>query len=703
MKGSQGLGTFEGVFTPTVLTILGVIMYLRLGWVVGNAGLIGTLVIIILAHSITVCTALSMSSVVSNIEIGAGGAYAIISRSLGLEVGGAVGIPLYFSQAFSVAFYIIGFTELWHSFFPAHSPVLVGFATWVVLTMLSLTSARLAFRIQYVVLAAILLSVISFLAGPSLNDTGVVLWSNFPQANFWETFAIFFPAVTGILAGVSMSGELRTPRRSLIVGTLTAIAVGLATYVLLAFWFAHQAPAAALLANTSIILELALYKPLIVAGIMGATLSSALSTLVGAPRTLAALADNRLVPFARFFGQKADNNEPRNAILVSSLFSLAILVAGSLDQLAQLLTMFFLTTYGTINLVVLIEQTIGIASFRPRLKVSVLVPLAGFVGSVLTMLLIDMWFTLITLVVVCSLYLILARRELTSPWGDVRGGIFTALTEWAAQKALAATYHPRLWKPAILLPAENSDDLRKTLRFVSNILYPSGRLYLLTVAGEGEKGDVAGSYDQVLEPLRAKNLFIRRIIIDKRGADFTSALSVVAQTLLSSFLPPNAALFTVSSDKGKQERLKKIYSEITKNNIGLMFLNIHPKIGFGQEKTVNLWLRDKSPNTNLAVLTAMQLTRNWDARLILLRTVDAAAKAEAAAVELQAFAEHARLPVQTKIRVIVGDFQQAVGRESADVTIVGMPNDFAKMLALAGEMPGTVLFVADSGLENAVV
>ncbi len=685
MNARKGLGTFDGVFTPTILTILGVIMYLRLGWVVGNAGFVGTLIIIILAHTITVCTALSMASVVSNIEIGAGGAYAIVSRSLGLEVGGAVGIPLYLSQA------------------SGHSTVLVGAATWVALTALSLASARTAFRVQYAVLGVIILSIASFLAGPSLNTTGTLWWSNFPQANFWETFAIFFPAVTGILAGVSMSGELRTPRRSIIVGTLAAIAIGLVTYVALAYWFAHQATSEALLANTSIILDLALFKPLIVAGIMGATLSSALSTLVGAPRTLAALADNRLVPFSHFFGKKAADNEPRNAILVSSLFSLAIIVAGSLDQLAQLLTMFFLTTYGTINLVVLVEQATGIASFRPRLRVSLAVPFIGFVGSILTMLLINMWFTIVTMVVISSLYIILARRELISPWGDVRGGIFTALTEWAAQKALATTYHPRLWKPAVLVPAENPDDLRKTVRFVSNILYPSGRLYLLSITSGEDSGDASQGYETVLEPLRDRNLFIRKTIINNTSTDFLSSLYVVTQTLLNSFLPPNAVLLTVSNDKDKRARLKEVYSRMRQYNTGFMFLNIHPKIGYGQEKTVNLWLRDKSPNTNLAVLIAMQLTRNWDAKLLLLRTINDPTEREAVTGELKAFAEHARLPVQTQAKVLVGDFRSAVEQESGDITIIGMPDDFDKMLALADGMPGTVLFVADSGLENAVV
>jgi len=189
----NGLGTFEGVYIPTILTILGVIMYLRLGWVVGNAGFIGTLIIIAVSHVITICSVLSMSSLLTNIKnIGEGGAYAIISRSLGLEIGGAIGIPLYISQAVYVAFYIIGFTELWQSMFPQHDFRLVSFITWLLLTVLSLISARLAFKLQFFVLMAIALSLVSFFAGPSVNTSAPVLWGNFTHSGFWGTFAIFF-------------------------------------------------------------------------------------------------------------------------------------------------------------------------------------------------------------------------------------------------------------------------------------------------------------------------------------------------------------------------------------------------------------------------------------------------------------------------------------------------------------------------------
>ena len=132
------------MFTPALLTIIGVIMYLRLGWVVGNAGLLGAWLIIIISFLITLTTALSMSSITTNIKIGAGGAYGIISQSLGLEIGGSLGIPRYVSQALAVTMYIFGFREGWLFIFPNHSAFIVDVAVFIVLYAIAYKSADLA-------------------------------------------------------------------------------------------------------------------------------------------------------------------------------------------------------------------------------------------------------------------------------------------------------------------------------------------------------------------------------------------------------------------------------------------------------------------------------------------------------------------------------------------------------------------------------
>ena len=144
-----GLGTFGGVFTPSILTILGVIMYLRFGWVVGNVGLIGTLLIVTISVSITFLTALSVASIATDQRVRGGGAYYMISRSLGIEVGGAVGIPLFIALALSVALYTVGFAESLVSVFPSLDFKAVGLFTTILIAALALISAKIAIRAQY--------------------------------------------------------------------------------------------------------------------------------------------------------------------------------------------------------------------------------------------------------------------------------------------------------------------------------------------------------------------------------------------------------------------------------------------------------------------------------------------------------------------------------------------------------------------------
>ena len=211
-------------------------MYLRLGWVVGNAGFGGAVVIILLAKIITICTGLAMSSITTNIKIGAGGAYSIIAKSLGLEAGGSVGIPFYISQTLSAALYIVGFAEGWIFIFPSHDPLFVSIAAWIILLSISYISAVFAIRIQYVILAIIALSIISFLLAPEFDHKNIEVIGTFEDAGFWVVFAIFFPAVTGIMAGANLSGDLKNPRKSIPLGTMSAIGVTLVIYIGLAYF-----------------------------------------------------------------------------------------------------------------------------------------------------------------------------------------------------------------------------------------------------------------------------------------------------------------------------------------------------------------------------------------------------------------------------------------------------------------------------------
>jgi amino acid transporter len=299
-------GTFEGVFTPSILTIIGVIMYLRLGWVVGTVGLGGALIIILLSHVATITTGLSLSSMATNIRVGAGGFYSLISRSLGLEAGGAIGIPLYFSQTFSIALYIIGFTEVWIRIFPDHNIRVISTIVLLLLLALSYTGAKVAMKVQYLIMATIAFSLVSFFLGRGEGDHQIIFWTKSLEIPFWAVFAIFFPAVTGMAAGAALSGDLKEPRRSLPFGILSAVGVGLIIYIAVTLRYAKVADPEQLKSNYTIMMDVALWHWAIVAGIMGATFSSALGSLLGAPRILMALAHDRLVLFNRILAARSE-------------------------------------------------------------------------------------------------------------------------------------------------------------------------------------------------------------------------------------------------------------------------------------------------------------------------------------------------------------------------------------------------------------
>lgn len=701
-SSKRGLNTLEGVYVPTLLTVLGVVMYLRLGWVIGNVGLIATLAIIVISHVITTSTALSMSSMVTNIKIGAGGAYSIITKSLGIEMGGAIGIPLYFSQAISVAFYITGFSEIWTSFFPGHSMRLVGLATWAVVAAVSIISARLAFRIQYFILGAVVLSIISVFTGNGINGGEIAISAAEGGIGFWSAFAIFFPAVTGVLTGATMSGELEDPKNSIIKGTLGAVLTGFVAYLALSLWFTRQVPQEILISNTSVILEIGSVRILVIAGVMGAVLSSALSTMVSSPRTLSALAGNRVIPKHRFFAKKSRSGEPFNAIVFSSLVSLAVLMFGNLNSLAELLTMFFLTTYTMINLVVLIEQGTGISSFRPTFSMSIVVPVIGAVGCTFAMLLINPVFTAVTFTTVIAIYSMLKRKNFVSPWGDVRGSVFVAISEWAAQKVMRTPYNPRLWKPAVAIPVESPEDFKRISNFVRNLLYKSGRLYYMTVYSDYKMDEAHKlEIDDAIEPLKEEGIFYQKILV--KSDDFSTMLPQALQCLENSFLPPNSVLFTISGDQDKRNRMKKLIDSLRVTDISVMCLWIHPKYSFGDQRKVNIWLRDKSPNNDLAVLSALQMHRNLDAEISLCRVVESENKKTKEEKRLAEFIEEARLPGDTHIKVFTGVFSECFIEQKADLSIIGMPASYGEMIKMSDMAPGSLLFVSSGGMENLLV
>ena len=705
---TKRFSTFEGVFTPCLLSILGVIMYLRLGFVVGSIGLGGALGVIILANLITLATALSMSSVVTNIRIGAGGAYSIITKSLGLEAGGAIGIPLYISQAIAIAFYITGFAECWYFIFPQHDILLVSLAVWFLILIISYTSTKLAFRIQYIVMAFIGASIFSIMLGKGSGAPAVAVWDQFSLKSFWVAFAIFFPAVTGILAGASMSGELKDPKISIPKGTLWAIAVSFVIYTSLTFWFAKHVPLAELRINTRIAVDLGQWQWLVIAGIMGATLSSALAMTVGSPRILMALGKHSILPFSSVFSRVSKRGEPTAAILFTALVSLITILLGSLDQIAGLLTMFFLITYGMINITVLIEESIGIASFRPTFRVPRLVPLFGSIGCVSVMFLINAKFSIIAILVIAGMYFFFLKKTSSIYAPDVRSGLLVYLAERFAKAASRLPYYPKIWKPNLLVSVKDLDTFSCALPLIQSIVFPSGRVRAFKVLAEPQEDSKKDFQEQLASsvlPLKEKNIFVEAGVVE--ASETLSGTITIMQTVNNMFFPPNILFHILGGEEGGQGSFEDrgIIKEASSEGLGIIVLKYNEKAGVSQERVINLWIRRQSPNINLAILIALQLEKNWQGVVRLIQVVEQEREQEGARAYLLKLRNLMRMSPDGGINVMAGTFKDALKEAPpADINIFGMGEepDIAMVYEVAGAIRTSILFLRDSKYESAL-
>ncbi|HEX5051767.1 MAG TPA: amino acid permease, partial [Planctomycetota bacterium] len=351
-------GTFGGVFTPCVLTILGAIMFLRFGYVVGQAGILYGLLIVAASNLITALTSLSLSAIATNTRVKGGGAYYLISRSLGVEFGGAIGVVFYLAQAISVAMYVIGFTEALVATFPALTAGFTAAATAVnVFTFLCVyIGAGWTIKVQYLILCIMGAALVSFYTG-AISDFDPALFEANLRPHFAEgesiftMGALFFPAVTGIMAGANMSGDLANPSRSIPRGTLAAVLVTGAIYLSQAVLLGTARPANELVGDNLIIKQIAVWPLLITAGVFAATLSSALGSMMGAPRILQAFARDEVFGWMRSFGVGSGaSREPRRATVLTFVISQACIVLGDLNAIAPIITMFFMITYGLLNL-----------------------------------------------------------------------------------------------------------------------------------------------------------------------------------------------------------------------------------------------------------------------------------------------------------------------------------------------------------------
>ncbi|NQV26143.1 MAG: amino acid permease [Rhodopirellula sp.] len=713
-------------------------MFLRYGQVVGQAGVIYALVIVAVSKVITTLTALSLSAIATNTEVKGGGAYFLISRSLGVEFGGAIGVVFFLAQAISVAMYVIGFSEaLVDTYGSAFgSPVLIATVTNVVVFVCVFIGAGWTIKVQYFILAILGASLVSFFIGAAGDFDPALLRTNLQPSylagqNFFTMFALFFPAVTGIMAGANMSGDLRDPGRSIPKGTLAAVAVTAGVYLLQAVLLGGSRSSDELIGNNLIIKEIAWSGSLITAGVFAATLSSALGSMMGSPRILQALARDDVFPFLKFFGSGSGKSvEPRRATVVTFVIAQTCILLGDLNAIAPVITMFFMITYGTLNLATFYEAITKNPSYRPRFRFSHWsTSLLGAIACLSVMFLIDWVWAIVSLVLMAGLCWYVSLHEIEVRWGNMQSGLKFERTRRNLLKLEAEMYHPKNWRP-IILALSGGAWTRPHLAVYGHWLSAGHGILTLSqiISGEVE--------DRLAQRTSAERML--RSFIEKQKLEAFPAVVVAPfvsdgiESLVQCHgiggLRPNTVLLGWPNDSTKSEIFGanlRLISQLDRSIVALRLKNLVGTDDFDDSEpvhddpwkspsgTIDVWWRGHK-NGQLMLLLAYLLTLNpeWRHRTIrLLRAVDNETAAEEVEKHLVKLSEESRIAVEASTIVVaegtdVATTIQTRSRFSA-IVIIGFeaPDEgcerefFESIESIAGNLPRVILVDSAGGME----
>ncbi|MGB9357004.1 MAG: Na-K-Cl cotransporter [Acidimicrobiia bacterium] len=674
----KGLGTFVGVFTPSILTILGVILYLRAGWVVGNVGLVGALAIVVLANLITLATALSVSSVATNMEVGPGGAYYIISRSLGVEIGAAIGLPLFLAQAFSITLYAYGLAESLQYVWSDLPQMPVAAVTVLLVALLAARGAGVALRLQLPIMVAIALSLIVLFIGVarSVPESVDLVARVRDPVSFWAVFAVFFPAVTGIMAGISLSGDLKNPTRSIPKGTIAAVLVGFAVYVGVTIGLALVASPEALVNEPLIWFTIAGGLAfLIFPGLWGAIFSSAVGSVLGAPRTLEALVNDRILP-APFAAKIGRIQGPGVPLLITTAIAFLAVGLGGLNAVAPILTMFFLTTYGMVNLVAGLERLSGDPSFRPTMKVHWAISLGGAAACFWAMFLINPVASLLALIIELGIYLLVRRRALTARWGDVRRSALVSFVRSTVLQLRRLPEEPRNWRPNILMFTTDPERDLPTARFANWLVQDRG---ILTV-NQLIEGSIADHVHQLPDAVHDLNVSLERAGLTGFGEveivpDIARGMVSVAQSNGIAGIASNTVLFGWRERRDEMATVLRAIEDLSLLKKSSVICRPVPQRLAPTGRSINVWWGGMQQNGDLLVLFAhlLSLDPGWrDAKISIKSIATSDMMAQRTERSLDAMLKAARIGAEFEvIRKPEGQsIQEIIHSRSKDAEVV---------------------------------
>jgi len=584
-------------------------------------------------------------------------------------------------------------------------------------------SADLAIKTQYIIMAVIAAAIIAivlaaYYGSMQYHSIDVIKWGSFQGSvenkfsgsNFWMVFAVFFPAATGIMAGANMSGELKNPQKSIPVGTLWAIGISFIVYMGLAYWVARTASTEELLTNYNVIIDKSIFPPLVIAGVLGATFSSALASMVGSSRILFAMGTHGVLPKSTWLGKVDKTGQPRNAMFITGGLVFLSMLLRDLNAVAPLVTMFFLITYAMLNVVVIIEQKLGLISFRPLFNVPKVIPWIGLITSVLAMFIINPTISLISVALVVLMYGILSQRQLVSPFEDVRSGLFVSFAEWAAKHTSSITQRQeRAWKPNLLIPISDSHSVKGIFSFLKNVAYPKGSIKLLGIGSEQNNSNLTTQINKLSMAFQQRKVFSSWAVI--RTGNFANGVNYANQAYRGAFFRPNIVFLSMVERESREQDFKDIIRESERLKLGVMVYSQHIKSGLGQRQVINVWIKNRAPNysvswdlgnIDLSILIAYKLKKNWAANIRLVMVVENEEQATKTKQFMKELVSLARLP-KTERCVHIGVFDEFIANApDADLNIFGLhaEPDFDSIETIVNRTQTTCLFIRDSGMES---
>ncbi|MBT3208848.1 MAG: amino acid permease [Bacteroidetes bacterium] len=694
------------VFMTAISTILGAILFLRFGYAVGHVGFSGVVAIIIIGHLITIPTALAVAEIATNQKVLGGGAYYIISRSFGLNIGAAIGIALYLSQAISVAFYIIAFAEAFDPLIQyvadnfgwlIYDKRLISLPTMVLISILILTrGANFGMKALYIVVALLFTSILLFFMGKS---TGSIESVNYQAHidnpdNFFYVFTIIFPAFTGLAAGLGLSGDLKDPKKSIPRGTIFATIAGIVIYIAVAFKLTISASPEELASDQLIMQKIALWGPIIPIGLASASLSSAIGSIMVAPRTLQAIGLDKIFPQSRinkwFAKGKGASNEPINSSFITIIIAVFFIAIGDINFVAQIISMFFMVTYGAICLISFLEHFAADPSYRPTFRSRWYFSLLGAVLSFWLMFKMNLTYAVLSLVIMALIYYSISKynKDRKGLVNLFRGVIFQlsrqlqVFTQRADKEG-----HDSHWRPFMVCISQDSFKRRAAFDLLRWLSYKYGfGTYIHYINGFLNEETNKNSKEILSKLINLAAGSKNRVYLDTIiSPSYTSAIAQVIQLTSISGKINNMILFEFSRSEPESlfDALKN-YSLLKSTDFDVCVLNTSYK-GFGYRKEIHVWITENDyENASLMILLAYIILGHpeWRKGYIKIFALYPQNKIDDEREKLLALIKSGRLPISPEnVEIIPLETKKGVkdiickSSVDADLTITGFLGD----------------------------